>query len=67
MLEKDINEAAQMTSVCADEWCEATEYVIDELSPVNREISVEPVIAFWTLRGDSKKSLESWPHTKYIL
>ena len=36
----------RLTSVCADGWSEATEYVIDELFPVNREISVEPVIAF---------------------
>ncbi len=30
-LEKDINEASEMTSVCTDEWCESTEHVIDEL------------------------------------
>lgn len=31
-IEKDIDEASQMTSICTDEWCEATEHVIDELS-----------------------------------
>jgi hypothetical protein len=31
-LEEDINEAAEMTSICTDEWCEATEHVIDDLS-----------------------------------
>ncbi len=32
MLEKDIEEAGQMSSTCTSEWCEATEHVIDELS-----------------------------------
>ena len=32
MLEKDIDEAAEMSTVCTDEWCDATEHVIDELS-----------------------------------
>lgn len=31
-LEKDLNEAAEMASVCTDEWCNATEHVLDELS-----------------------------------
>lgn len=32
MLEKEIDEAAQMQNICTSEWCEATEHVIDELS-----------------------------------
>jgi hypothetical protein len=32
MLEADINEAEEMAGICTDEWCEATEHVIDELS-----------------------------------
>ncbi|MBN1848144.1 MAG: hypothetical protein JW932_06120 [Deltaproteobacteria bacterium] len=31
MLDKEIDEAAQMQSICTSEWCEATEHVIDEL------------------------------------
>jgi hypothetical protein len=31
-LEKNIEEASQMSSICTSEWCEATEHVIDELS-----------------------------------
>jgi hypothetical protein len=32
MLEKDIEEAKKMAGVCTDEWCEATEHVIDDLN-----------------------------------
>ncbi len=32
MLEKDINEAAEMSEMCTSEWCTATEHVIDELA-----------------------------------
>ena len=32
LLESDINEASEMAGICTDEWCEATEHVIDELS-----------------------------------
>jgi len=32
MLDADIKEAEEMTGICTDEWCEATEHVIDELS-----------------------------------
>lgn len=32
MLEKDIEEVAQMQDACTSEWCEATEHVLDELS-----------------------------------
>ena len=31
-LEKDIEEASQMSDQCTAEWCTATEHVIDELS-----------------------------------
>ncbi|MFO8082848.1 MAG: hypothetical protein R6U27_00860 [Desulfobacterales bacterium] len=31
-LDKDINEASEMAGICTDEWCEATEHVIDELA-----------------------------------
>jgi len=31
-LEKDIEEASQMSDQCTSEWCTATEHVIDELS-----------------------------------
>jgi hypothetical protein len=50
-LEKDINEASEMTSICTDEWCEATEHVIDELSNALFSIS-EPR---WSTEEDSKK------------
>ena len=50
-LEKDIDEASEMTSICTDEWCEATEHVIDELSNTLFSIS-EPR---WSTQEDSKK------------
>jgi len=31
-LDTDIKAASEMTGVCTDEWCEATQHVIDELS-----------------------------------
>lgn len=31
-LDEQINEASEMASICTDEWCAATEHVIDELS-----------------------------------
>jgi hypothetical protein len=31
-LDTDIKAASEMARVCTDEWCEATEHVIDELS-----------------------------------
>ena len=51
MLEKDIEEAAEMQKECTLEWCEATEQVIDELSNSLFSIS-EPR---WTSAEDSKK------------
>ena len=32
ILERDIEEAKAMAGVCTNEWCEATEHVIDELN-----------------------------------
>lgn len=32
ILEKGLNEAEEMREVCTDEWCMATEHVIDDLS-----------------------------------
>jgi archaellum component FlaC len=51
MLEKDIEEASQMSSTCTSEWCEATEHVIDELSNSLFSIS-EPR---WASEEDSKR------------
>jgi capsid protein len=50
-LEADIKEASEMTSVCTDEWCAATEHVIDDLSNALFSIS-EPR---WSSREDSMK------------
>ena len=51
MLEKDITEATEMTHICTDEWCKATENVIDELHKSIYSIS-EPR---WLTNEDSKK------------
>ena len=51
MLEKDIDDAAEMTSICTDEWCEATEHVIDELANALYSMS-EPR---WSTEEDNKK------------
>ena len=51
MLEKGIDEAAEMTNTCTAEWCVATEHVIDELSNSLFSIS-EP---HWSSEQDSKK------------
>jgi hypothetical protein len=51
ILEKGINEAAQMTEICTDEWCTATEHVIDDLSNDLFSIS-EPG---WASDEDTKK------------
>ena len=50
-LEADINEAAEMAGVCTDEWCAATEHVIDDLSNALFSIS-EPR---WAEPQDSQK------------
>lgn len=51
VLEKGINEASEMSSICTSEWCEATEHVIDELSNSLFSIS-EP---HWSSDEDSRK------------
>jgi hypothetical protein len=50
-LDKQISEAAEMAGVCTNEWCEATEHVIDELANSLFSIS-EPR---WANPEDSKK------------
>lgn len=50
-LETDIKEASEMASVCTDEWCAATEHVIDDLSNALFSIS-EPR---WSSQEDSMK------------
>ena len=51
VLDKGINEAAEMSDICTSEWCEATEHVIDELSNSLFSIS-EPN---WSSDEDSRK------------
>ncbi|MEW6594034.1 MAG: hypothetical protein AB1413_04095 [Thermodesulfobacteriota bacterium] len=50
ILEKEISEAATMTSICTDEWCNATEGVIDELHKCIYSIS-EPR---WLTKEDTQ-------------
>jgi len=54
LLEKHIAEASEMADICTDEWCEATEHVIDELSNALYSIS-EPK---WSDEEDNKKIKE---------
>lgn len=51
ILEKGIDEAAEMREICTNEWCIATEHVIDELNNEVFSIS-EPT---WASAEDSKK------------
>jgi hypothetical protein len=51
MLDKGLSEASEMSNICTDEWCEATEHVIDELATSLFSIS-EPK---WSSAEDSKK------------
>jgi len=51
LLEQDISEAAEMTQVCTDEWCNSIENVVDELHKSVYSIS-EPR---WLTEDDSKK------------
>ncbi len=50
-LEGDLKEAAQMRTVCTDEWCRATEHVIDEIGNALFSIS-EPR---WSTAKDSRR------------
>lgn len=51
ILEKGLNEATEMMEICTDEWCMATEHVIDDLSNWLFSIS-EPA---WATDEDSQK------------
>jgi hypothetical protein len=53
-LEKDIQEASDMTNTCTGEWCTATEHVLDELGNALFSIS-EPR---WSSDEDSGKIKE---------
>ena len=53
-LETDIQEASEMANTCTDEWCLATEHVIDDLSNALFSIS-EPR---WADQNDSRKIKE---------
>lgn len=51
LLEEDINETAEMETICTDEWCLATEHTLDELTKMIYSIS-EPR---WVTDADSRK------------
>jgi hypothetical protein len=51
ILEKGLNEAEEMTQICTDEWCMATEHVMDDLGNWMFTIS-EPAEA---LEEDTRK------------
>jgi hypothetical protein len=51
LLEKGLDEASEMRQICTDEWCVATEHVLDELSNGLFSIS-EPR---WASEEDAKK------------
>ncbi len=54
LLAQDIDETKEMTHICTDEWCLATEGVLDELAKMIFSIS-EPR---WLSKEDSKKISE---------
>jgi hypothetical protein len=54
LIEKGMDEAVEMRGVCTDEWCVATEHVMDELSNALFSIS-EPR---WAPEEDSRKIKE---------
>jgi hypothetical protein len=51
LIERDIEEARQVAGVCTEEWCSATEHVLDELGNALFSIS-EPR---WSSDEDSKR------------
>lgn len=51
LVAQDIEEAGAMTHACTDEWCRATEGVLDELAKIIYSIS-EPR---WLTKKDSKE------------
>ncbi|MBN1831162.1 MAG: hypothetical protein JW896_03540 [Deltaproteobacteria bacterium] len=63
ILEKGLKEAEEMTEICTDEWCTATEHVIDDLSNWLFSIS-EPG---WASDEDTRKlkSLKRRLHDLY--
>jgi capsid protein len=50
-LESEIQQASDMTNICTDEWCEATEHYIDDIANALFSIS-EPR---WANKADSDK------------
>lgn len=54
LLSQDIDETKEMTHICTDEWCIATEGALDELAKIIFSIS-EPR---WLSKEDSKKISE---------
>jgi hypothetical protein len=54
LLENGIDEAVEMREICTDEWCVATEHVMDDLSNALFSIS-EPR---WASKEDSRKIKE---------
>jgi hypothetical protein len=63
VLERDISETAEMEEICTDEWCQATETVLDDLAKLVYSIS-EPR---WQSKEDSQKikSLRQRIHDMY--
>jgi len=63
LLAKDIDETAEMEQICTDEWCQATESVLDDLAKMIYSIS-EPR---WLTTEDSQKikSLRQRVHDLY--
>ena len=51
MLNKEIDDAAEMTQICTDEWCMSTEMALDEIAKIIYSIC-EPR---WLTDDDSKK------------
>lgn len=62
LLEHDIKEAAEMGVICTDEWCLATEHILDELANMIFSIS-EPR---WATKEDSQK-IRSLRHSVHDL
>ena len=64
MIEKDIEEAKEIAGVCTDEWCNATEHVLDELEDAIFSIS-EPR---WFSKENSKriKALKRRLYDRYV-
>jgi hypothetical protein len=54
MVESEIKQANEMTNICTDEWCEATEHYIDDLANALFSIS-EPR---WSSEEDQKRIKE---------